>query len=204
MDDYDAGGRWRIGRLVLELFVVFIGVTSAFLVDQYREQRARDERRDQMAAALVQELASLADALESESPDFERAAADFEAREEAGERPPLRMAYLNGAFRADMWDAALAVGGVELLDPSLAVRLSFFYTQVGELGGEVERWNRLSEELLLPYVSAGSDRFYDESGRLRPEYEWYTRGIRRISQIMTKLADDGRALADELQEVSGH
>jgi len=200
-DNRKMAGR-QLGRLVLELFVVFIGVTSAFLVDQYRERKEREERTDQIAAAIVQELDGLAEALESEYPEFERAAADFEDQVRAGARPPLRMAYLNGAFRADMWDAAISMGGVELLNPTLALRLSFYYTQVEQLGSEVERWNRLSEELLLPYASAGPDRFYDDAGALRPEYTWYTRGIRRISQIMAGLVDDGRRLANELEEAS--
>lgn len=67
------GGWERLGPLLskvaLELFIVFIGVSAAFAVEDYRDQREENERRQAIYRALDRELKQMA---ETHGPVFQR------------------------------------------------------------------------------------------------------------------------------------
>ena len=53
--------RALISKVALELFIVFVGVSAAFAVDDYREARAEKERRHAVYLALDRELTQMAE-----------------------------------------------------------------------------------------------------------------------------------------------
>ena len=61
--------RELVSKLALELFVVFIGVSAAFAVDDYRKMRTENERRNAVYLALDRELTQMA---ETHGPGFQR------------------------------------------------------------------------------------------------------------------------------------
>ena len=59
-------GRWSrfgplLSKIALELFIVFVGVSAAFAVENYRDVRAQHERRQVVYRALDRELRQMAE-----------------------------------------------------------------------------------------------------------------------------------------------
>lgn len=191
----DASGRFRLwGALLLELVVVFVGVTAAFLLDAYRQERSDVRRRAQIVDALVNEIQTVSDGARGELPSIEAFSEDFEERLAAGERPALVPLFPTNGFRGDMWEATLQMGGVELLDVDVAMRLSHFYGVVQTLTLEQERLDQFTREILIPNVGRSPDEFYDSSGALRAKYAWYPRGVRELERAGSALVAGGDSL----------
>ena len=49
-----------VSKVVLELFIVFVGVSAAFAVENYRDARQQDLRRQAVYRALDRELTQMA------------------------------------------------------------------------------------------------------------------------------------------------
>lgn len=58
-----------LSKIALELFVVFVGVTLAFAVDDFRSRREENDRREAIYRALDHELMQMA---ETHGPVFQR------------------------------------------------------------------------------------------------------------------------------------
>lgn len=74
------GLRWTRGKfgpqaskVALELFIVFVGVSAAFAVENYRDARQQDVRREAIYRALDRELTQMA---ETHGPVFQRQMTD--------------------------------------------------------------------------------------------------------------------------------
>lgn len=195
-------GTWRrlapqAGRLLLELLVVFVGVYAAFALAQHQAQQDERDRAAALRRALAAELALVVEAGEAgaqEIAGLRRYAVSFDD----GSRPPLQPLDTNVPFSPDVWEAALASGGVELLDPDLLVRLSSFYGSVRLTLQQVDQADAYTRTLLLPNVDRPASEFYDETGRLRPKYGWYRRHVVRLATRVPALAAEADTLRTEL------
>ena len=181
------------GAILLELFAVFIGITAAFLLEGYRDERRDVERREQIVDVLAQELSEVSEA-RAELPEFQDFFRTFNEQRSSGERPALVAFFPTFSFRGDMWESALQMGGVELLDVELAMRLSGFYGDVQGLRLSSDRWNQFVREILIPNLGAGSDEFYDSQGSLRPKYEWYPDLLRDFLGRVSGIVDEADSL----------
>lgn len=199
------GGSHFWGALVLELLAVFIGITAGFLLDGYRQERGdiarRDQaeqadvaRREQIVDALVQEIQSISDEGRPELAALEDVFREFNEQRNAGERPAVTPFFPSVGFRGDMWEAALQMGGVELLDVDVAMRVSTFYAQVRAMGVTRDRLTQLSIEILTPNLDAGPDEFYDARAVLRPKYQWYPNQMRALLRQASDVMDQADSL----------
>jgi len=198
-----ATGRWLrraaplAGRLLLELLVVFAGVYGAAMLAQRQGRLAEVDQRDALRLALAEELgqmAGIAQQMSSELDALEAYAAAI--RSEA--RPPLRATQSYLPFTPSVWEAALASGGIELLDPALVVRLSGFYGRMDALVRLGEQRGDLVRTVLLPNLDAPLSEFYGADGQLRPKYGWYLFHLDRTIQEGRRLTDLAAELSDEL------
>jgi hypothetical protein len=171
--------------LVFELIVVFIGVTAAFALENFRERREEASYRRQMVTALRASLDDWAD----HGADVDKHTATLlrgfdEARrrgqmielpvyrESGGERPPTRA-----------WDGIVVTGAARSLDPALFFRLARFYSRADSFGDRYLRYNSFSEMQVLPY-RGDTRRFYDGAGRPKPEYAAYVDRLRDLNREM--------------------
>lgn len=156
-------------RLVLELIVVFAGVTLAFALENWREQRNRQQSAHLVQAALLDEIALpaaiMGPAINAEIRDT---IAEWQARYQRGERPIPVHYKTPRASRAPsgVWDAAVASGLVNLIDPRLLFCLSEYYNRLDSLGDSYDRYTAFNETEILPYLN-DPDRFYNAEGRLK-------------------------------------
>jgi hypothetical protein len=97
-------------KIALELFVVFVGVSAAFALDDYREMRSENEKRRVVYSALDRELTQMA---ETHGPRFQKEMTQqLNAWDRAiahGQKPIPPTFRLPGAERppTGVWDAAV-------------------------------------------------------------------------------------------------
>lgn len=77
-------------RLLLELFVIFIGVYAAFALSEHEKRRDAAERRDQFSRALVREIEDITSNTRRVAREMPLMVARLDSLIAAGERPPLQ------------------------------------------------------------------------------------------------------------------
>lgn len=186
-----------VGRLLLELLVVFVGVYAAAMLAQRQERLAEVERRDALRLALAEELGQIAGVAQQMSGELDELEA-YAATIRSEARPSLRATQSYLPFTPSVWEAALASGGIELLDPGLVVRLSGFYGRMDALVRLGEQRGDLIRTVLLPNLDAPPSEYYDADGQLRPKYSWYLFHLDRTIQEGRRLTDLAADLSAEL------
>lgn len=190
--------RTLIGEFAFELIIVFVGVTAAFALENYRQ--AREDAAYQRA--MVGELrASMADFathgagidrhITTLLNDFDEARKQGKTpsvpiyRESGGERPPTRP-----------WDGIVATGAARSLDPKLFFRLAVFYSRADSFGDRYLRYNTFTEDRVLPYLN--DPTVFYEGGHLKPEYSAYVDRLHDLKREMHALVVEAAELSDSL------
>ncbi len=194
-----SNSRQRVGWLVAELIVVFIGVSLAFLLDEYRANRVEDEKRRVVHNALFKQFSELSQGFDGSIPMINSIFARFLDAYEQGEMPMPRTFVLVVGKTQDMWDAALQVGGLEVMDVNLMFRIVQLYGTQTAASALLERFDRLSAEILVPNLDKGKDEFYDlQTRRLRKRYDWYPDYLQRIQAIFQEMHGQLQDLVEEM------
>lgn len=191
--------RTLLGEFAFELIIVFVGVTAAFALENYRQ--AREDATYQHA--MVGELRASMDDFATHGGEIDRHIATLlsnfaEARKE-GKTPALPVYRETGGERPPTrpWDGIVATGAARSLDPKLFFRLAVFYSRADSFGERYLRYNRFTEERVLPYASTPAV-FYDQRGQLKPEYSAYVDRLRDLEREMHALVAEGAKLSDSL------
>ena len=191
--------RTRLEEFAFELIIVFVGVTGAFALENFREAREESIYRQRMVAALRASLndwsvhgGEIDHQITEMLRNFDEARARGEEaplpiyRETGGERPPTKA-----------WDGIVATGAARSLDAELFFRLARFYSRADSVGDRYQRYNSFSEERVLPYVSDKS-AFYDRNGKLKPEFAAYVDRLRDIHREERAIVTEAASLRDAL------
>ena len=188
-----------LGEFALELIIVFVGVTAAFALDNYRQARQDASYRH----AMVSELRASMDDFATHGGEIDRQMASllrrFDDARRHGKSPPLPIYRESGGERppTKAWDGIVATGAARSLDPRLFFRLALFYSRQDSFGERYLRYNAFTEERVLPYVGDPTT-FYDAHGRLKPEYAAYVDRLRDLQQEGHALVIRAGQLRDSL------
>jgi hypothetical protein len=202
--------RWIPSRALLskigfELFAVFAGVTAAFAVDDYRNQRDEDARRQAIYRALDRELKQMA---ETHGPAFQKEItqelSSFDQAVAKGERPLPPAFKLPGAERppTGVWDAAIASDSIELVDPELFYELARFYNRANSVGNLYQRYATYAQSDVWPHLADGPAAFWQPNGKLRPEIQAHIQRLRDFQTQQGRLGIEARQLRKQLQRSS--
>jgi hypothetical protein len=194
---------WRslVGRLLLELVVVFIGVYAAFALAEHQVARESAERRHQLQLALMREIEDITNNTRNAAVEATRMIAFYDSAF-TDAATPIPVPMLEPVrVRNHMWDAVLNSNALDLLDVELVYRLSDFYNELNAGFAVLEQLRGLSETMLLPNLSRGPAAFYDEKGHVRPEYGWYFAGLRNLREVAASVTTMGDSLFIELGNV---
>lgn len=186
-----------VGRLALELLVVFIGVYAAFAISEYQSRREVDERREQLQAALVNEIRDIVSSTRPVATYLPVQLARFDSAVAAGARPGLEPRIEPIRVQTHMWDATLESGALDIFDVSTVYGISQFYNQLNAGFEQLAQLRELSENVLIPALGADSDEFYDADG-LRPRYAWYRDGLGRLAVLADSITATGDSLVATL------
>jgi len=171
--------RWRL-RLrrpehwVAELLLVFVGVYAAFWLSNYQQHRQEAERRDRILATLEEQLREGIESGRINGAEEERRAVEFQRALRAGEMPPLHPFVFRTDYNPGDIAALLQAGGVELLDVRTLVALRELESVIRWGLADVARYQKLSDELIVPNLGHDISFFYDPATRkLREPYQIY-------------------------------
>ncbi len=192
--------RVRLGRLLAELVIVFIGVYAAFALNEYRAAQAEELHRAQIRDALLSEIEDIVFRTKRVSSNMPQQVAALDSLIAAGARPPLSPMLEPVRMEAHMWEATLQSGGLNLLDVETLYQISAFYNILNAGFEQLGQMRYLSETVLLPNLNAGPDEFYDpETGALQPKYQWYIYGLRRMTWLAEEATQQGEQLLTDLK-----
>ena len=188
-------------KVALELFIVFIGVSAAFAVENYRDARQQDMRREAVYRALDRELKQMA---ETHGPFIQRQMSqDLAAWDQAlarGEKPLPPAFRIPDAERppTGAWSAAVATGSIELVEPELFFELARFYTRANSVGDLYQRYSTAAQADVWPRLKKGPAAFWGPDGDLRYEIEAHVQRLRDFRDGQGKLSREAKILREKL------
>jgi hypothetical protein len=194
-------GRHRtlLGEFAFELIIVFVGVTGAFALENFREAREEAAYRTRMVAALRASLNDWSLHGREINEQVTGMLRNFDAARARGDEPALPVYRETGGERppTKAWDGIVATGAARSLDPELFFRLARFYSRADSVGDRYQRYNSFSEERVLPYTS-DKTVFYGRDGELKPEFAAYVDRLRDIRREEEAIVVEAGNLRDAL------
>ena len=151
-----------------ELVVIFVGVSAAFVVENYRDNRNQASEFHQALSGVTAELnrhearaREFADGISAKIREWEDAARD-------GKRAIPGYYRIPGATHPPIaaWNTMVSSGLVRLIEPKLRTELGYFYSEFSGVHDNYDRYNQFTEREVLPRLAAGPDAFYGPDGRI--------------------------------------
>jgi len=177
----------RFGGWAAELVLVFIGVYAAFWLSNYQQHRQDAERRDRILASIEQELRRGIDSGKIAGAKQEQEAAKFRRALDSGEMPPLQPFVFTIDYSPGDWATLLQSGGVQLLDVKTLMALRELESVIRWGVSDMERYQKLSDELIIPNLDQDVSFFYDPAAKkLRRRFEIYPQAL----EATVKFAHD--------------
>ncbi|HEX4631456.1 MAG TPA: hypothetical protein VH188_10890 [Chthoniobacterales bacterium] len=177
----------KAAKWTAELLLVFIGAYAAFWLNSYQERQRDAQRHDAILASLEQDVRDTIASAHDRAESIGKAAATFRARVDAGEMPELAPFVFITDYSPTDVAALLQSGGSELLDPKTLTALRKVESSVRGWVAEMARYEKLSDQLIVPNVEQDRDFFYDPA----------TRKLRkRFAKYPDWIADAGKFFAD--------
>jgi hypothetical protein len=194
--DQKQSRRQRLGWLTGELLVVFAGVSAAFVVENYRDNRKQIAEMHQAVAGIITELTST----ETKARKYSDAISDDIARWENADRSGKRA--VPGYYRipgaphppSAAWNSATASGIARMLEPSLRWDLGYFDSEFVGIHDNYDRYNQFTEREVLSKALSGPDAFYGPEGRLLPAFRVHM-------DLQKEFAEDLRRLSTMAQDL---
>ena len=177
----------HFGRWVAELVLVFVSVYAAFWLSDYQQHRQDAERRDRILASIEKTLSDGIESGKINRANEERAAAEFQRALDAGEMPPLRPFVFTTDYSPGDFATMLQAGGIQLLDLETLTALRNDESVIRWGLSRLARYQKLSDELIVPNLDQDISFFYDPATRkLRKRFEIYPEAL----QATVKFAND--------------
>jgi len=179
--------RARLARWAAELVLVFIGVSAAFWLNNYQQSRQDAERRDRILASIEQTLREGIEGSKINRAKQEREAAEFRRALDAGEMPPLHPFVFITDYAPSDFATVLQSGGIQLLDLQTLTALRNDESVIRWGLSRMARYQKLSDELIVPNLNQDISFFYDPATRkLRKRFEMYPEAL----EATVKFAHD--------------
>lgn len=185
--------------VLIELVIVVLGVFIGLQANNWNEARAERERLRVLAEAMRADLRD-SDSVQGR---FSRQAADglaaFEAARARGEKPAPYFLRIPGSDTPPRYtlEAAMQAGLAELVDPNLMFDVGFYYSEREGIGAKYVRYAEFVEREILPRLDDPAS-FYDESGKLKPEFEQNLQRLREWLGYGTDLIGSSQCLQRRL------
>jgi len=190
----------RIGRWTAELVLVFVGVYAAFWLNNYQQHRQDAERHDRILASLEQELHRGIESGKTVTAQEEQRAGEFRRAVAAGEMPPLRPFVFTTDYSPSDIATMLQSGGVELLDVRTLSALRELESVIRWGLSDIQRYQKLSDELIVPNLDQDTSFFYDPATRkLQKRFEFYPRALEATVRFAHDLDRTKTGLVNQIQ-----
>ena len=190
----------HFGGWIAELVLVFIGVYAAFWLNSYQQHQQDAQRRDQILASIEQELRRGIESGKIAGTKQEQEAAKFQRALDAGEMPPLEPFVFTTDYSPGDWATLLQSGGVQLLDVKTLMALRELESVIRWGISDMERYQKLSDELIVPNLDQDISFFYDPATRkLRRRFEIYPQALEALVKFAHDLDRTKTELVKQIQ-----
>ncbi|HEY4284309.1 MAG TPA: hypothetical protein VGM62_14695 [Chthoniobacterales bacterium] len=170
--------RAPFGYWIAELVLVFVGVSAAFWLNNYQLHQEEAKRRDQILASLERTLVEGIESGKINTTKEEQAAAEFQRALDAGEMPRLRPFVFTTDYSLGDFATLLQSGGIELLDVDTLTALRNDESVIRWGLSRMQRYQKLSDELIVPNVDQDISFFYDPATKkLRGRFDLYPEAL---------------------------
>ena len=190
-----------ISRLLFELIVVFSGVLLAFFVSNRAAKRNQKFRFEKTVSILQREISDFItyspipiQAMEDSLHRYDQSRQDGDYPRPAYYREPRAAGAPTAA-----WEALLASGAYEILDPLLFYKMTIYYNRIISTNEKNKRYILRCEDRLLPRLGENASVFYEDF-RLRGEYRIQMELLMEIVEELKQLGAEAKALKDELEK----
>jgi hypothetical protein len=186
-------------RLVAELVVVFVGVYLAFVLNNHGIHRQQEAKRQQLYQAFLEELATISEVGHTIDTIFVDMTETLAMEIEAGKMPNLHPLNFTFGFRADMWNAAIQGGNIDILDIRIVSEMSELYGRSNFIERQSEKFDAYTREILIPNL--GKESCYDrKTKKLREKYQWYPLTLQLISHQIGEITEAADRLIAKIEE----
>jgi len=190
----------RLGRWAAELVLVFVGVYAAFWLSNYQQHGQDAERRDRILASLEEELRRGIESGKLETMKEEREATKFRRGLDASEMPPLHPYVFTTDYSPGDFATWLQAGGIQLLDVKTLTTLRELESVIRWGLNDIARYQKLSDELIVPNLDEDISFFYDPATRkLRKRFEMYPEALDATVKFAHDLDRTKAALLKQIQ-----
>ena len=207
MAESDQRQDWRshLSWLAGQLVVIFLGVSAAFIVENYRERASQREEFQEAIAGLITEIEDYERGSADYSNRFDSAIEKWKAADRQGQRAVPGYFRIPGAPHppSAAWTTTVNSGIARMFDPKLRLKLGYFYAEFIGIHDNYERYNQFTEREILPRLPAGPDAFYGEDDKLLPMFRVhmdleteFAADLRRLG----KMAHDLRLRLEALRD----
>ena len=168
----------QLGRWAAELVLVFIGVYAAFWLNSFQQRQHDAERRDRILASIERTLREGIESGKINRAKEEADAEKFQRALDAGEMPPLQPFVFTTDYSPGDFATLLQSGGTELLDLETLTALRNDESVIRWGLSRLQRYQKLSDELIVPNLDQDSSFFYDPATKkLRKRFEIYPEAL---------------------------
>lgn len=192
--------QWR--KLLLELTVIFFGVTLAFFVENYREKSNEREELKQVLSGIIFELNYLAERGSIHQSAIETSIAEWQVSYESGVMAIPGFYRLPGSPTppSSAWQSAVATGTVSDIPADLRLEIGYFYEEFIGVHSNYLRYTEITERDLMPMALKGAKFFYDSNGELAPNYKVHMQLQLEYASDLKQLTQTARELVVTLNE----
>ena len=200
-DDRKAPFLFRAGRWMAELVLISVGVYAAFWLSNYQQRQQDAQRRDQILAFIEQTLTEgIESSKTNRAKEQEPEAAEFRRALDAGEMPPLRPFVFITDYSPSDLATMLQSGGVQLLDVQTLRTLRSDESVIRWGLARMARYQKLSDELIVPNLDQDISFFYDPATRkLRKQFEIYPKALEARVDFAHELERTHTELLKQIQ-----
>lgn len=193
-------GARLIAKWSAELLLVFVGAYAAFWLNSYQERQRDAQRRDVILASLEDDVRDSIGKAHATADKLGKDAAGFRAQVEAGEMPALfPFVFITDYSPTDI-ATLLQAGGVELLDPKTLGALRKVESNVRAWLARMARYQKLSDEMIVPNLDQGPEFFYDPATKkLRKRFEKYPQSLQDAADFFSDLEKHETELLKQIQ-----
>jgi hypothetical protein len=164
----------RLGHWTAQVLLVFLGAYAAFWLNNYQEHQQEAGRRDQILAALENEVLGSLESAKTEGVKERQKVAEFRRALDAGEMPPIRPFAFTTDYSATDAATLLQSGGYQLLDVKTLIALRKLESTVRGGLSRITHFEKLSDELIVPNLDQDISFFYDPATKqLRKRFSEY-------------------------------
>src|SRR5215475_15737748 len=190
----------QFGGWVAELILVFVGVYAAFWLNNYQQRQQDVERRDRILASIEQLLQDGIESGKINRAKQERRASEFQRALDAGEMPPLQPFVFTTDYSPGDFATMLQSGGNQLLDLETLTALRNDESVIRWGLQRMARYQKLSDELIVPNLGQDVSFFYDPVTRkLRKQFEIYPQALDERVSFAHELERTHTALLKQIQ-----